>query len=179
MRKRILVATVCMALALTSACGANTSVVANSSSQLNATADAPPSIKAMIAKPYHWGMVGNSTIDPQPEVLNAGTNEACDEAKLTQPGTCDSKGPFRGQEVTIICLNSNGSVMGVIVPEEQLVRPDQLRFRSKQGDLPIGFMTLQAIGGYNWALFNELAQKLNTTIDNDGLNCDSHINRIR
>lgn len=150
-----------------------TSTAAETSADVSA--DTPPSVTATVV--YPWVMLVNTSVDPKPQTLNAGADTTCSMEEVVD--TCDSPGPFEGDQLTIICFDDTkvGGIVGVVVPETQLVRPDQLRFRSKLGALPVGFVSIQAIGGWDYKLYDQLAKKLGVTVE-DGLQCERHTARV-
>ncbi|MEU4806541.1 hypothetical protein [Actinosynnema sp. NPDC023587] len=139
-------------------------------------AGTPVSITATVT--YPWTPLINSSVDAQPQSLNAKADTTCSMEKQVE--TCDSPGPFKGDPMTIVCFDETevGGIIGVVLSKEQLVRPDQVRFQSRQGDLPVGFTTVNAIGDWDYMLFKGLAEKLGATVE-DGLQCEKHTTRVR
>lgn len=187
MRKRVWAASVCVGVALViSACQSNQTPATPDSTagQSNPTAgtNTEPEGEVTTGTPhsvtmtveYPWTKLVNSSVDPQPQDLNADADTTCSMAQPVE--TCDSPGPFKGDKVTIICL-AEGGIAGVVIPEKLLVRPDQVRFRSKEGNLPVGFLSFQAVGGWDYMPFKGLADDLGVTVE-DGLECEKHTVRL-
>lgn len=177
MRGNVWVAGMLAIVLMISACQSGGSTATDSTKAKTGTNDTTDSITATVTFP--WALILNSSEDPLPKAqpLNEETYDIC--SMTEQVDTCNSPGPFKDGTVTIICFDDTevGGIMGVLPSKEQLVNPDQVLYRSNGGNSPVGFMSIEAIGGWDYPLFNKLAEKLGVTVE-DGLQCNKHTHRV-